>query len=361
MNRKIIWVFSLILLLALLAFPATARAADLLDDEIIAGGNYTLESGELQDGSLVIFGGNADLKEGSTVDGDVLVFGGNLIADGVIHGSIFSLGGSTSLGESAVVSGDLVNVGGSVARAPGAQVGGDVITPDRIPSRLELPRLPRLLPFFNPDNDFVQPQVDFGINRIFNTVMGGFWFLFRVFITAALAVLVVLIFPRPMERSSRAVAKQPVMSYVVGLLTLLVLPIILVVMIFTILLIPVTLVGFLALAVLLFFGWVALGYFLGLKLMGMLKQNWAPAVAAGLGTFSLSLVAWGFSALVPCVGWLLPWTLACLGLGAVLITRIGTQDVSGAEPPTPTSDYRPVFPEEPPYSGTLGEGDEPQI
>ncbi len=78
MNRNIVWFLSFVLLLGLLAVPATARAAGLLDDEVIAGGNYTLTSGEVQDGSLVVFGGNADLQEGSTVNGDVLVFGGNL-------------------------------------------------------------------------------------------------------------------------------------------------------------------------------------------------------------------------------------------------------------------------------------------
>jgi hypothetical protein len=83
-------------------------------------------------------------------------------------------------------------------------------------------------------------------------------------------------------------------------------------------------------------------------MMGMLKQAWAPAVAAGVGTFTLSLVAWGFSAIVPCVGWLLPWTLACLGLGAILITRIGTQNYPGTETVTPTEEYRLVIsPEEP--------------
>lgn len=161
--------------------------------------------------------------------------------------------------------------------------------------------------------------------------MNAFWFLFRVFITAALAVLVVLIFPVPTERASNAIARQPLMSFVVGMLTTIVLPIILVVMALTILLIPVSLLGFLILGGLLFFGWAVLGYFLGMRLMGLFKANWAPAVSAGVGTFVLSFFAWLISGLVPCVGWILPWVLAYFGLGAVLITRVGTQAYLGTD------------------------------
>jgi hypothetical protein len=327
MRKHKSWVLILVLFLILFAAPTSAMAKGLWDDQVIAGGNFTLADGEILDGNLLVFGGNANIEDGAIIRGDVLIFGGNLLIAGSVQGSVVSVGGSASIADSAIVTGDLVNVGGSVNRAPGAQISGQVINSDQLPLRIAIPSLSDLPREFDLD----EMRVDLGFDPIVNNVMGAFWFLFRVFITSALAVLVILMFPHPSQRSSEAIARQPVLSFVVGFLTLLVLPVILVVLALTILLIPVSLVGVLLFAILVFFGWVVMGYFIGMRFMGMLRQNWAPAVAAGVGTFLLSFVAWGFSAIVPCVGWLLPWTIATFGLGAVLITRIGTQSTPGNE------------------------------
>jgi hypothetical protein len=73
-------------------------------------------------------------------------------------------------------------------------------------------------------------------------------------------------------------------------------------------------------------GWVALGYEVGSRIAEAVNMVWAPAISAGVGTFILIFVLGGFSKLIPCIGWL-PQTLVGLwGLGAVLLTRFGTQD-----------------------------------
>lgn len=313
------------IMLVFLAYPTTAFARGLIDDQIIAGSNYSLASGETQEGSLVVFGGNVSIDDGAVVNGDVIVFGGNLNLSGEVNGSVVGIGSNSNLGATASVSGDLVSLGGGLQRDPGAQIQGQVITESQLPLRIGIPSI--TIPEIQPG----VPRVDFGFNTPVNIVLSIFWFLFRVFITAALAILVVLLFPNPTERTSQAIARQPMLSFVVGLLTLIVMPIILVVISLTILLIPVAFIAAVLLAAILFYGWVSLGYILGLRLMGMFKTSWAPAVAAGVGTFTLSFVAWLFSAVVPCVGWVLPWVLAMFGLGAVLITRIGTQSYQGVD------------------------------
>ena len=69
-------------LLGLLAVPRTASAKSMdvpvLDDKVVFGESFTLESGETLDGSLIILGGVVLLEEGSFVMGDVVVLGGNL-------------------------------------------------------------------------------------------------------------------------------------------------------------------------------------------------------------------------------------------------------------------------------------------
>ncbi len=322
MNRLSRLIFPFLLLVLLLALPGSALAQGMTDDQIIAGGNFTLESGQTHEGSLLVFGGNVAIQPGATVTGDIIVFGGNALVEGTVDGSVVGFGSNLNLGTASIVGGDLISFGGTYSRPEGAQIGGEIITENRMPLDFSFPRFdfrPRV------------PRVDFGPNAAVNWVVNAFWFLFRVFLTSALAVLIVLIFPSPVERTASAIAHQPFLSFVVGLLTLIVLPIILLVLLITILLFPISFIGFLFLAVMLFFGWVTLGYFLGTRLQGLFNGNWAPAVAAGVGTFVLSFIAWLFSATVPCVGWLLPWVLALFGLGAVMITRVGSQTYRGPD------------------------------
>jgi len=69
-------------------------------------------------------------------------------------------------------------------------------------------------------------------------------------------------------------------------------------------------------------------YELGNRIVKMINQDWAPAINAGLGTIILVFVALGFDEVVPCIG-LIPKTIIGIwGLGAVLITRCGTQETT---------------------------------
>lgn len=312
----------LILVALLLALPTTALARGLHDDRIILGDDYVLESGEVLDGNLVVFGGNAVLGPGSRVNGDVVILGGSAVIDGEVLGSLIALGGNGNLGETAVVYGDLIGLGSSFNRAAGARVLGEVHTERGFPFRFGVPefRFPVL-------SDLV-PSVEVTAQPFIR----GFWLLTRSFLVAAVAVLLVMLFPRPMERTVHAVQTQPLMSGLVGLLTTIVVPVALLVMAITVIMIPVSLVGLLALVVFGFFGWVAVGLLVGRQMMKLFKLDWAPAVTAGVGTFVLSIVSWSFSEFIICVGWLVPWAIGMIGLGAVLITRIGSQYYATGSP-----------------------------
>jgi energy-coupling factor transporter transmembrane protein EcfT len=127
-----------------------------------------------------------------------------------------------------------------------------------------------------------------------------------------------------------------------------VLPIVLVLLAITICLSPVSLIGGALLAIAWAFGLIAIGTEVGKRLAEIFKQEWAIAVEAALGTFILILVFNG-AALIPCVGWLLRAVVGIVGLGAVLLTRFGTQDYppalpaqgSAGAPPTPPSEALP--------------------
>jgi hypothetical protein len=111
---------------------------------------------------------------------------------------------------------------------------------------------------------------------------------------------------------------------------------------------PVSLIGLLVYTVALLFGWLALGARIGDRLAGALRlRGLSPIVAAALGAFLITLVVHGIG-LFPLVGGLLSGlvqvVLASIGLGAVTLTRFGTQPYL-ASPPAPAS---PPPPGEPP-------------
>jgi hypothetical protein len=94
------------------------------------------------------------------------------------------------------------------------------------------------------------------------------------------------------------------------------------------------------------FGWVALGAIVGARLAPALKLgDLSPAVTGALGTFALTITV-EILRLVPCLGPLLAIGLASLGLGAVVLTRFGTQPYIYR--PTPPAPPAPATPPQPP-------------
>jgi cytoskeletal protein CcmA (bactofilin family) len=329
------WVL-LIPLLAALALPTPALASGLFDDRVVFGGNFTLESGETLDGDLVVFGGNATLEQDSRVTGEVVLMGGNLDADGTIEGSVVGLGGLISLGETAVVEGDVTVLGAQLDRADGARIEGTVISDFSSP-----------LSFTFPQRAWI-PHFDVGFSPVINFA----WFGLKLLLWAALAVLVVLFLPQHTRRISQTAIKQPAISFGIGLLTIPALLVLAVALAITILLIPVSLVVLVIGGLAWMYGLIALGLEVGNRLAQLFKQDWAPAVAAGVGTFTLILVVNGLREMIPCGGLIFPALAGLVGLGAVLLTRFGSQDYPAygmvPMPPAPPAPPLPPSPPTPP-------------
>ena len=310
MKRKLVFA-SLVLILAF-ALPASAFAGGLQQGRVVFGGIYTLHSGETLDGDLAVLGGVAILEKDSTVEGSVIILGGNLEANGEIDGDLVVIGGNANLGPTTVVRGDAVTFGGNVN--PGnARIEGDQISGEGLDFPLD----------FQWGRDINLPLRTFTGFRV-STQARVLGYLFQCFMLAALAVLVMIFWPNPTDRVASAVVDQPVVAGGLGLLTIIVAPILLILLMITICLIPVSILGFILLVIAAVFGWISLGLEIGQRLAKALNQEYQPVVAAGLGTLVLSLVVNGIG-FIPCVGWLIPFLVAALGLGGVLLTRFGTQ------------------------------------
>ena len=314
------------------SIPVLPQAQGPGGDQLVIGNNFTLSEGETLSGNLVVIGGNADLQRGSLTEGDVVMLGGNLSVDGTIEKNIVAIGGLVDLGETAVVHGDVNTLGGRVDRQAGARVDGQVNSNTTGP----FPSI--VLP-----GAAWTPSMDMGLGLVGKII----WWLFRSFAWAGLALLVVALLPDHTDRAAQVAVTQPLIAGGLGLLTAVVVPTILLVVALTIIGIPVTLVGIFALVVAWAFGVIVVSLEVGRRMAHALKQEWASGVCAAVGAFLLTLVTNGIGMLVPCVGWMAPALVGMLGLGAVLLTRFGTQVYPLEGTPAPKVEPTPLAPVEP--------------
>jgi hypothetical protein len=307
------------LVIALLAFTGQVFADDGVDgDQVIFGRSYRLESDEVLRGSLVIFGGSGLLEEDSLVEGDIFISGGALRIYGQVDGNVTSIGGSVYLADSAEIFGDVVALASGLTRSDGAVVRGDLIGSMPTDWGIEIPETPAFnKPIFRP---MVWNWFDFNPMQTIPTGM------LDALVWAALGLLVVLVLPEPANRVTRAIAAKPINAAGMGLLTAAVL----IVATLTLILIPVVLILLPFLVLGWAFGIISLGYLVGQRLEELLKTRWAPPVSAGLGILSMlvvvNMVDW-----IPCVGWLLNFVLAAIGIGAVVVTRFGSREYPGSD------------------------------
>jgi cytoskeletal protein CcmA (bactofilin family) len=314
--------FALLAILALMLVPTSAVYAQGPgpgSGQVMFGSNFTLGSGETYNGDLVLFGGNVLIEEDAALNGNLVVIGGNIQSSGVMRGDIVVIGGQIQLQGSARVTGDVVTIGGQLQRAQGAQIDGDVVN-NVVPSiefpNSNVPSVPTV-PVPSIVNVSFNPFVEFA--RVFGASL----------LVAFLGILSALFFQERLSRVSQAVVVQPLMTTSIGLLTI----VALVVTAITIILLPVAALGLIPLGLAWLFGVVAIGQEIGERFAKALRQEWAPVLTTGLGTFILVFIVNSVQAIndflpfLGCVTWVIPVFVGLLAIGAVVITRFGAKPV----------------------------------
>lgn len=292
---------------------------------VVVGGSALLETGSIFYGDLVVIGGSATVEPGAEFNGTVVAIGGSLTVDTEIKGDVVVIGGPTLLKSNALVRGDLVTIGGPVQKEEGARVDGELIDNPTPPTRPEV-NIPAV---DTPRFDFVNP----------------FWEAFGLLIRSAafglLAGFLALFLPEQFRRVSNVAMRQPLRASGMGILTYIVFIVVMValalfsVLIVTLLLtIPLFIIVPFVLVAGWAFGWFALGAEVGVRLVGLFNREWPLPISAILGTFLLTLISGLFTFdFIICFGWVVPVFLSLLGVGAVVMTRFGTQAVSLAASP----------------------------
>ncbi len=294
--------------------PSTVFASSVHDGRVILGNSYTLKVDETLDGALIVIGGTATLEEGSTVSGNIVILGGSFVSYGEVLGNITIIGSSVKLAEKSIIDGNLVLVASNFDQQTGAIIHGNVQqlfsgrTIEIIHGKNPIPRvIPGL------------PQID--VHPLISASKIGL----RSFIAAIFAILLALVFPKMMGRTLRPILSIPAACGGFGLLTAIVSPLVLILITLTIIGIPITILLAFALFLAVFIGWAAIGSEIGRRISKAFNSQWHIALQTGVGTLILTLVLEAIGK-IPCIGWVLPFLISMLGLGAAVLTRLGTRE-----------------------------------
>jgi hypothetical protein len=338
-------------LVSAFTWPTPALAQGPRGDQVVFGDNLVLEAEEKIEGDVLVFGGNVTMPASSQIDGDLVVFGGNADVDGTVTGDIGMIGGNINLGKTAVVKGDIGFLGGNADIAEGAKVEGDVTSLNRfgwdhdegfsvppippVPPVSPVPPIPPVppVPPVATDNHIRSDFFDWGgrVFDFFRYVVGNMALLLAL---AVLGWLVAAFMPEQMKVVGDTLVTSAPLSFGLGLLTSIFVTAIGGVLLITICLAFIPPVAFLLLGIATLFGWIVAGQVIGERLLMATGQPYSNFVVSTLlGVTALTLVAtMPIIELIPCLGFLLSLIgglfgiiVALTGLGAVILTRFGTQ------------------------------------
>lgn len=353
MRRKLALLVPMVLLIVL----SGCSVADDGGDRVTFGGNVTLKDGETVEGDALVFGGNVTMEDGSEVEGDVVVFGGNVKIDGDVDGDVTTMGGNVNITDNATVGGEVSSVGGNVSVSDEASVGG--IIADGLDVKLnfgseeivesestasgsrEAGSSERTDRSDRSDRGSMATNTGgaaFGVLSSVGYAIGdGVADVFWAMILSGVSVLLVLFFPKNINMVENTLTETTPQSLIVGFVTLI--ASLAVMGLFALLfwlLIPICGIFLVALALGagMLAGWTVIGKNIGQRIFATFDNPMPSEVSATfLGVTVITLIAnVPFLDHFPLIGWMFSFVGglvvlvgASMGLGAVVLSRFGTQ------------------------------------
>jgi hypothetical protein len=258
------------------------------------------------------------LNAGSIVDGNLTLTGNQVDFDGEVLGDAVIVADDLHIGDMAHVTGDMVVCADNLTQSDTARIEGDFKKECSSSRRVSVTHL---------IESGWESWRDSLFFRVSSAIVGSL-------LLAALSVLVTAALPRPLARLVESVHRSPLVVSGMGFLTIVLaigmtmMYIVSLQLILPVILLPLVLLGWLVVGLLSLFGWIALAGPLGrfvLHRLGAGKQP--PMVAAAVGglVLGLGLRVWSVFWLTAWIGLGITVLIASVGLGAVILTRIGTR------------------------------------
>ncbi|GAC1387083.1 MAG: hypothetical protein NVSMB33_16640 [Ktedonobacteraceae bacterium] len=253
------------------------------------GGAVVVDTDEVECGNLTTFGGTVAVN--GEVKGDVVAFNSDIVIAGTVDGNIDMYGGNVTLQSEAHIHGDIHLYGGHWVEGKHTHINGEVIDHTK--------------------------RVDwlFADNGGFRF---SFWFLL---IWVALGVLLTSLLPEHVMIVRTTVVSKTRRSAVIGLLSVLLTPPVLIVLIALVLSIPLAIIVGLGLLAAWALGTVAVGWLVGEYML----RKVAPQQNTRLMQVVVGLTVLVLAGSLPYIGWLISMGAGLLGFGAVFLSRFGTR------------------------------------
>lgn len=318
-ERRLLWVFALLLLLVLptsVALAAPLAQREVGDDDVVYG-------------DVVLFDEDFDLKEGGSINGDVIIFNGTATISGTVHGDLVLFNGDLAMSDTAVLNGDCVLFNG-------ATTGDGSVNCTNL--NVELPQ--ELVNFLGQLDIDPEPVHAYEAPSFMDQFLGGTAAaIARAVLFGLLAFAAASLLPQPMQRIENTLRQRPVASGAIGMLTTFSMPFVALTLalisIPLILLCGLGLLGYPLIGVMIlamvaagFLGWFTVGNIVGEFLAQKLNmKSTSQAMTTALGTVAITFTI-GFLGAIPFViGEGLIWLLIVfLGLGATTLTKFGTRE-----------------------------------
>ena len=251
------------------------------------GKNVLVETGEVTCGDITSFGGTVAIK--GEVKGEILAFNSQVVVFGNVDENINLYAGSLILQNGSHVQGNINLYGGRVLQNAGTH------------SSIH--------------------NYNWGIDWLFG-MRGAFAFPYMsILMWVAVGLLLTSLLPENVIFVRTTLINRRKRSFVLGLLSMLLAPAILIVLVALILSIPLAIIVAIGLIAAWVLGMVAIGWNVGEYILrAVTPQQKERHVQVAVGLAVLALVG-----SLPFIGWLINIGLGLLGLGAVLLSRFGTR------------------------------------
>lgn len=272
---------------ALIAGGRISLASTINRNARVAGGDVTLQPGARINGNASLAGGN--LNVAGAVTGYLMAGGGQIYLNGPVDGDVRVSGEDIKLGPNARIKGNLYyRSRHGLQRAAGAQIGGTV-------ERLPWPEHKRT---------------------------GAGAFILEILIWSlglgVVAAILLATLPTFTQRVSSAARTKPGWSLLLGIITFIAIPLMVIVALITVIGIPIGLLGALAYPILLVVGYVLAAVALGDVALSRMNPDRATERARRIVATFIALLILAILGRIPFLGGIICVLVLFLGVGALI-------------------------------------------
>ncbi len=203
---------------AVVAIGGSSKAGGKVQDAVVAIGGDATANADVGD-AVVAVGGNATAH--GRVGDAVVAIAGDAEANGQVGDAVVAVFGNVKIGTNAIVNGDVVAVGGKVEVAEGAQIKGKIV-------EVSAAQYPILAPLKGAADWIRHCLLKF---RLLAPQAGWYWIVVGGFLLFYMLIAVAI--PRPVAACVRELTQRPATTFLMGLLTKLLLPLVFVVLAMT--------------------------------------------------------------------------------------------------------------------------------